>query len=427
MKTFYYTIILSFFLFSCKKDGDANRPTVALPIVITTDITPISSTTITTGGKITDEGNSPLTERGVCWSTSPNPVVSGNHTADGNGSGYFKSVISGLTQMSTYYVRAYATNIAGTAYGNELIYTNLPANVYVVCVEYDGVKYTSKVLKNGVASILNSGSNSATARSIFVKETDVYVAGDQSINNVRTGTVWKNGIATTLSSDVSSANSIFVSGTDVYVGGSKDMLKPAVWKNGLITILPYNNFNTSLVRSIYVSNEVVYAAGDEYDGSFAKAKVWQNASATNTLEGTYTNNSVANSIVVSDGAVYVAGQNSGRQYTWKNGVTIYLLTSGTSSIAYSAFVIGADIYTAGYEYNGINNVATVWKNGVATYLTDGIRDAIASSVYVYGTDVYVSGSESNGTKYVAKVWKNGVATSLSDGTNDGNGIAIFIR
>ncbi len=71
-------------------------------------------------------------------------------------------------------------------------------------------------------SILNkSGSNSATARSIFVKETDVYVAGDQSINNVRTGTVWKNGIATTLSSDVSSANSIFVSGTDVYVGGSK--------------------------------------------------------------------------------------------------------------------------------------------------------------------------------------------------------------
>ncbi len=135
-----------------------------LPIVITTDITPISSTTITTGGKITDEGNSPLTERGVCWSTS-SPILSlvENHTADGNGSGYFKSVISGLTQMSTYYVRAYATNIAGTAYGNELIYTNLPANVYVVCVEYDGEKKkkkkkkkssinSSKVLKNGVAS-----------------------------------------------------------------------------------------------------------------------------------------------------------------------------------------------------------------------------------------------------------------------------------
>ena len=64
-----------------------------------------------------------VTARGVCWSTSENPTISNSHTTDGSGLGSFTSSITGLTSGETYYVRAYATNSAGTAYGNQVSLT----------------------------------------------------------------------------------------------------------------------------------------------------------------------------------------------------------------------------------------------------------------------------------------------------------------
>src|SRR5690606_33506051 len=59
-----------------------------------------------------------VTARGVCWNTSTNPTIANNCTTDGSGSGSFISSITGLTVSTHYYVRAYATNSAGTAYGS---------------------------------------------------------------------------------------------------------------------------------------------------------------------------------------------------------------------------------------------------------------------------------------------------------------------
>ncbi len=84
------------------------------------------------------------------------------------------------------------------------------------------------------------------------------------------------------------------------------------------------------------------------------------------------------------------------------------------------------MYVAGYESNGIKDVAKVWKNGVATSLTNGSNDAVANSVFVLGTDVYVAGYEKKGTKTVAKVWKNGVATSLTNGSNDARANSVYV-
>ncbi|MDA8980508.1 DUF1566 domain-containing protein, partial [Chitinophagales bacterium] len=79
------------------------------------------------GGVVNDGGSgitpSPVTERGVVWSTTPNPTTANNKTIDGSGTGSFSSNLTGLTPNTTYYVRAYATNINGTAYGNELNFT----------------------------------------------------------------------------------------------------------------------------------------------------------------------------------------------------------------------------------------------------------------------------------------------------------------
>ena len=101
---------------SCKKD-------VSLPVLTTTNPTNITINSVTSGGTITSSGGADVTARGVCYGTSSNPTITGTHTSDGKGSGSFTSNITGLTPDTKYYIRAYATNSAGTAYGNEVSFT----------------------------------------------------------------------------------------------------------------------------------------------------------------------------------------------------------------------------------------------------------------------------------------------------------------
>ena len=94
-----------------------------LPTVTTKLPENITANSATCGGNVTDDGGEPVTERGVCWSTSENPTLSDNHTTNGGGMGEFTSSLTGLSGNTTYYVRAYATSSAGTAYGDELSFT----------------------------------------------------------------------------------------------------------------------------------------------------------------------------------------------------------------------------------------------------------------------------------------------------------------
>ncbi len=91
----------------------------------TTAITSIASTTAVSGGNITADGGGAITSRGVCWNTSTDPTTANNITTDGTGTGSFVSNLTNLQPGTTYYVKAYATNGAGTAYGNELNFITL--------------------------------------------------------------------------------------------------------------------------------------------------------------------------------------------------------------------------------------------------------------------------------------------------------------
>ena len=99
--------------------------TVTLPVVTTSAVSNISAVSATCGGNVIENGGAAVTARGVCWSTSPSPTVGGSHTTDGNGVGIFTSTLTGLSANTTYYVRAYATNSAGTAYGSSYSFTTL--------------------------------------------------------------------------------------------------------------------------------------------------------------------------------------------------------------------------------------------------------------------------------------------------------------
>ena len=95
------------------------------PTITTSDISNITQATAISGGNVITDGGSNVIARGVCWSTSTNPTINDNHTVDGSLTGQFSSNISGLTEGTIYYLRAYATNIAGTSYGDKLKFTSL--------------------------------------------------------------------------------------------------------------------------------------------------------------------------------------------------------------------------------------------------------------------------------------------------------------
>jgi N-acetylneuraminic acid mutarotase len=112
-------LVLAFFttwmiiFVGCKKDAE-------IPTLTTTEVSDITPTSATTGGSVNFSGGAEVSARGVCWGTSHNPTIDFAKTFDGTGSGTFASVIAGLIPNTTYYIRAYATNSAGTAYGNEI-------------------------------------------------------------------------------------------------------------------------------------------------------------------------------------------------------------------------------------------------------------------------------------------------------------------
>jgi len=91
-----------------------------VPTLTTSAITNITGTSATSGGTIISEGSRKVISRGVCWGTGIDPTISDNKTTDSAGTGSFTSIISGLKGASKYYIRAYATNSVGTAYGNEI-------------------------------------------------------------------------------------------------------------------------------------------------------------------------------------------------------------------------------------------------------------------------------------------------------------------
>ena len=98
---------------------------VLLPTLTTAVVSAISSTGASTGGHVTSDGGALVTARGVAFGTTQNPTTINSTTNNGTGTGVFTSTITGLAASTLYYVRAYATNSVGTAYGNQESFNTL--------------------------------------------------------------------------------------------------------------------------------------------------------------------------------------------------------------------------------------------------------------------------------------------------------------
>ena len=151
---------------------------IVLPVLTTDSVTAITTNSATSGGNITFNGGDVITARGVCWSTAPNPDLNDAHSTDGSGMGSFVSNISTLTPLTTYYVRAYATNGAGTAYGNPMSFTTLAWTNVAIGDNFQGGK---------VAYILQAGDPGYSSSQ---QHGIIAAASDQ-----HNGIAWYNGVS----------------------------------------------------------------------------------------------------------------------------------------------------------------------------------------------------------------------------------------
>ncbi len=140
------SIVIVILFMSCKKDDNNPTPTpnptptIVIPTLTTTAISAITTASASSGGAVTSDGGGAVSAWGVCWSTSTNPTLSNSFLQNNEISGGFTSALSGLTLNTTYYVRAYAINSAGTAYGNELSFTTANTVLLYIGQSYQGGK-----------------------------------------------------------------------------------------------------------------------------------------------------------------------------------------------------------------------------------------------------------------------------------------------
>mgnify|MGYP003604625135 CR=1 FL=1 len=138
-----------------------------IPTGVTTNtISSITQTTATGGGNSTNDGGATITSKGVCWSnTTSSPTIANSKTVDGSGIGSFTSSLSGLTANTTYYVRAYATNSAGTSYGSVISFSTLPATI-PTGVTTNSITSTTQTTASGGGSVSSDGGATITSRGI---------------------------------------------------------------------------------------------------------------------------------------------------------------------------------------------------------------------------------------------------------------------
>ncbi|MEO8769487.1 MAG: DUF1566 domain-containing protein [Ferruginibacter sp.] len=126
IKMFFIATNLIVLLNACKKDD----PVVSLPTLSTLNITAITISSAESGGNITSDGGATVTERGVCYKKGSFPNITNDlKTSDASGSGQFTSSLVSLEPGALYYARAYATNSAGTAYGEQISFKTLPVAI----------------------------------------------------------------------------------------------------------------------------------------------------------------------------------------------------------------------------------------------------------------------------------------------------------
>lgn len=162
MKYLFITLAVLTLAISCKKKEAESEPAKnTAPVVTTSDVTVFTQETATFGGNVTSDGGLSVTERGVCWSITPNPTKANPYMAAvSTGTGTFTISVTNLKLGTKYYVRAYAVNSAGISYGDEKSFTTVAT--LAIGLHYQGgiICYLDGTLAHGyICAEADNGTN----------------------------------------------------------------------------------------------------------------------------------------------------------------------------------------------------------------------------------------------------------------------------
>ncbi len=134
-------------------------------MVTTAEVREITFNSAISGGNVTDDGGAEVSARGIVWDITENPSIDENDgmTTDGDGSGEFTSSLEDLSPGILYYVRAYATNSHGTAYGNQVEFTTPAGSTSVTTSEVTGITAAGAISGGNVK---DDGGEEVTARGV---------------------------------------------------------------------------------------------------------------------------------------------------------------------------------------------------------------------------------------------------------------------
>jgi hypothetical protein len=165
---------------------------ITIPTITTIEPVTINSNQFSSGGVIVTDGGNPIIQKGICWGTNSNPTLLNKFTTEGVGSQQFSSTIANLSENTTYYVRAYATNSIGTGYGNQFSITTNSNSTLKIGDSFGGgiVYYIDATGKHGLILAPNDQDNGRGAswgcNSIEIAGADSknYLSGYQNTNDI---------------------------------------------------------------------------------------------------------------------------------------------------------------------------------------------------------------------------------------------------
>jgi photosystem II stability/assembly factor-like uncharacterized protein len=417
-----------FFLGSCKKKDKSPEPeptptptpVVPTPTVPTTPTTTPTNTllpTLTTitatvltdstakcGGNVTSEGAAVISAVGVCWDEQPSPTLLKSKTSDGAGTGSYSSSLTGLKPNTTYYVRAYASNMHGTAYGNEVSFTTPKTPKWILWDNglpffgpgnqvYKFVTVGSNIFATTSQGVFksNGGANNWTAcntgltdlnvLSMVTKGSGLFIAGWAGVfysgDNGANWTAKNNGILNGSASDIAvSGNNLFVSdGLDIY----RSTDDGANWTSVTPPVLVNADQIAVVGTSVYFVDQIsntIYVSTDNGSNWTAMPAISGNPFVTDMM-------GVGSSLYVSADKIYTTSNNGANWSTLDSGLPANEQVSGFAyNSGNNTFYLEAD----NYMYSSSNNGNT-WAKMISHPLPNG---SFPNTIGFYQSDIFVS-------------------------------------
>jgi uncharacterized protein (TIGR02145 family) len=363
---------------SCKKE--------MAPSITTSSISNITAITATSGGSITDEGNSTITSRGVCWSTATTPTISDSKTTDGLGVSSYSSSLTGLNAVTVYYVRAYATNSVGTGYGTAISFRTLGQTPTPTIAAATFINVTTATLNGTVnANYLSTivtfeyGTTTSYGSTVTASQSPITGAAVTIVNSDITGLTY----ATIYHYRLKAVNSLGITYSDDFTFTTLGLVPTVTTSSATNLNLTSATLNGS-VNANYLSTVVTFEYGTTTSyGSTATATQSPLSSSSNTnVSSSITGLSGGTTYHFRVSAVNSLGTSYGNDMTFISGQVPTVSTFAATNVSLTGATMNGSVNS--------NYLSTVVSFEYGTTISYGSSSTVSQSPVLGNTNTNVN-------------------------------------